>query len=267
MVTRPLGRLPDIADFRDHKMAVRVQPGVKGVVKLPDAYDRRDSDFGITDQGMLGSCVGHATTGAFRNCLRGLGFTDWQASRLAAYYFARLLGNLPIGEDSGAMIRDGMKGIVKFGAIDENLWPYNEQRFAICPTSPALDSGLKHLGLEYQRVDTTDWDAVRTALYVHKNLTIGITVFDSMMSEKVEQTGAVPLPRVSERLMGGHAVRAVGFTKTMLRCANSWSDWGAYGAGPTKGVRGYFTLPKAYVINPDLCDDAWTWVAVAGAKK
>jgi C1A family cysteine protease len=60
------------------------------------------------------------------------------------------------------------------------------------------------------------------------------------------------MPKPSERLLGGHAVLAVGYddrTREFL-ARNSWGErW---------GMGGYFTIPYAYLFDANLADDFWT---------
>jgi len=60
------------------------------------------------------------------------------------------------------------------------------------------------------------------------------------------------MPKRTERAIGGHAVLAVGYDDAKKRFVvrNSW--------GTGWGLKGYFTLPYAYLENRDLSDDFWT---------
>jgi C1A family cysteine protease len=52
-------------------------------------------------------------------------------------------------------------------------------------------------------------------------------------------------------VLGGHAVLGVGYSDKQKRfiVRNSW--------GTGWGKQGYFTIPYAYLANPDLADDFW----------
>ena len=80
----------------------------------------------------------------------------------------------------------------------------------------------------------------------------GFTVYESFESAAVAKSGHVPLPASGESVVGGHAVVGVGYDDAQQRfiVRNSW------GAG--WGLKGYFTLPYAYVTGTDLASDFWT---------
>src|SRR5207248_2205679 len=56
----------------------------------------------------------------------------------------------------------------------------------------------------------------------------------------------------NEHVLGGHAVCAVGYDikRRWFICRNSW--------GTTWGMRGYFSIPFAYLTDADLSADFWT---------
>ncbi len=60
------------------------------------------------------------------------------------------------------------------------------------------------------------------------------------------------MPKANEKVLGGHAVMAVGFDaqKKLMLVRNSWgSSW---------GQKGYFWMPFEYFTNSNLSDDFWT---------
>jgi len=60
------------------------------------------------------------------------------------------------------------------------------------------------------------------------------------------------MPKAGERMVGGHAVLAVGYDDAAKRfiLRNSW--------GTKWGMQGYFTMPYDYLANRNLSDDFWT---------
>jgi len=59
------------------------------------------------------------------------------------------------------------------------------------------------------------------------------------------------MPKFTERLLGGHAVLAIGYSdaKKLFIVRNSWgTDW---------GIQGYFMMPYEYLADRYLSDDFW----------
>ena len=58
-------------------------------------------------------------------------------SRIFIYYNERVIEHT-VNEDSGAMIRDGIKTLAKQGVCTEKRWPYNIKVFTKKPTPAAI---------------------------------------------------------------------------------------------------------------------------------
>ena len=86
----------------------------------------------------------------------------------------------------------------------------------------------------------------------------GFSVYDSFESEAVARSGEMPMPQPTERLLGGHAVLAVGYDDATQRfiVRNFW--------GRKWGMAGYFTMPYGYMTDSNLADDFWTIRLIAG---
>jgi C1A family cysteine protease len=80
----------------------------------------------------------------------------------------------------------------------------------------------------------------------------GFSVYESFETQAVAKTGVVPMPDKKEKMLGGHAVMAVGYDDSEGRfiVRNSW--------GPKWGQGGFFTMPYDYLVNQDLAADFWT---------
>src|SRR4029077_3660481 len=95
-------------------------------------------------------------------------------------------------------------------------------------------------------------DEMRACLADGYPFVFGFTVYEAFDSVAVARTGVVPMPKPKERMIGGHAVLAVGYehAKRRFLVRNSWgSGW---------GMKGYFTMPYEYLADRDLSDDFWT---------
>ena len=237
---------PSRPDWRDTKFAFKPK-----VCRLADRVDLRGVNMPpVYDQGQLGSCTANAIAAAydFAHASEGLGFIN--PSRLFIYANERIMEGTELSNDSGAQIRDGVKCVSTMGVCPETEWPYIENQFSVAPPKECYEAALKVLVLEYQSVGQLD---IMAALNQPKPkpVIVGFTVYESFESAEVARTGIVPMPLRNESVVGGHAVVAVGYdleASTYL-FRNSWSaSW---------AKAGYFTLPRAYVENPDLASDFW----------
>jgi C1A family cysteine protease len=236
------GWIPDRPDHRDF-----LYSAIAPKVKLPLKVDLRNECSSIENQGHLGSCTANALAGNLQFLERVSGQIYKDVSRLFIYYNERALEGT-IGFDSGAMIRDGIKGLAKYGVCPESSWPYDISKFTRKPSAACYKEGLKRRIVSYHRLQTLG--EMLNCLAEGFPFVFGFTVYESFESLKVAQTGRVPMPKKSERALGGHAVMAVGYDQKQKRfiVRNSW--------GPEWGQAGYFTMPYAYVET--LADDFWT---------
>lgn len=243
-IKHSFGWVRDLPDHRDFQYAA-----VRRVTaRLPTAVDLRPACPPVEDQGNLGSCTANAIAGAleFLELKDGLPLMD--LSRLFVYYNERVMEHT-VQSDSGAQIRDGIKSVAKQGVCSELKWPYLISKFKLKPTPTCYKEALKHRIVEYQSLASlTD---MRACLSDGYPFVFGYAVYESFESEQVAQTGVVPMPQKNERLLGGHAVLAVGYSDKQKRfiVRNSW--------GTGWGMQGYFTMPYAYLTNPQLASDFW----------
>ena len=239
------GWLPDIPDQRDFLYgAVRKIPA-----RLPAKVDLRPGCSPVEDQQALGSCTANALAGALEFLMRKdkLPFVD--LSRLFIYYNERVIEH-SVKTDAGAMIRDGIKTLAKQGACTEKSWPYDIARFAAKPVKKCYVEALDYQILSYARLNTLD--EMRACLADGFPIVFGFSVYEGFETQKVARSGIVEMPAAGERMLGGHAVLAVGYDDAAGRVIvrNSWgNEW---------GMKGYFTLPYAYVADRNLSDDFWT---------
>jgi C1A family cysteine protease len=242
-MTRKYNRVKDSVDTRDHRYNA-ARP-----IEAPRAVDLADKCSPVFDQGDLGSCTGNAWVGAleYEENLQGEKFVS--LSRLFIYFNERLLDG-DTDQDAGAEIRDGIKAIVKYGACEESLWPYDVSKFTLKPSMEAYAEAKDHQALQYARVNQTERDIVHALASGHP-VVFGIMVYDSLESDEVAANGIVPMPSENEQCQGGHAVLIVGYNydTRMFKVRNSW--------GPDWGDKGYFYLPFDYVLSEELAEDFW----------
>jgi C1A family cysteine protease len=241
------GWVPDLPDHRDFMYAAptpvmqAIPPSADLTTKCPPVYD----------QGQLGSCTANAIGAAFqfdemKQSVNG----SFMPSRLFIYYGERAIEGT-INEDSGAMIRDGIKTVAKDGVCPETEWPYDITKFAQRPSQKCFTDAKKYKALTYQRL-IQDQNTMKGCLAEGFPFVYGFTVYESMMSSAVAKTGMVPMPGMKEKVLGGHAILAVGFddSKQLFKFRNSW--------GTSWGDGGYGYMPYAYLTDDNLASDFWT---------
>ena len=217
---------------------------------LPTAVDLRSQCPPVYDQGQLGSCTGNAIAGAIEFERLKQKLKDFVPSRLFIYYNERALEGT-VASDAGAQIRDGMKVVAKQGAPPESDWPYDITKFSEKPPAIAFTDGGKNRVTSYQRVNRI-LNQFKGCLASGYPFVLGFTVYDAFESAQVAQTGQLQMPQPGEAVQGGHAVLAVGYDdqQQVFIIRNSW--------GPDWGMKGYFTMPYQYLMEPNLSDDFWT---------
>ena len=240
------GWIPDLPDHRDK---IYQELAVVAPEKLPPAIDLRPKCTPVQDQGQLGSCTANALAGnvdylKMQSLKKVLDF-----SRLFIYYNERIIEHT-VNTDSGAMIRDGIKSLVKLGACPETEWPYDIAQFTKTPSEQAYKDALNYQITSYYRLGSLN--EMKHTLAAGYPFVFGFSVYESFESPEVAKTGIVPMPQPGERLLGGHAVMAVGYddSKEQFIVRNSW--------GTGWGIQGYFLMPYAYLENDNLSSDFWT---------
>ena len=247
------GWVADTPDQRDHLYAAPVVH----LKKLPPKVDLRPKcPRVIYDQGDLGSCTGNAIACAIQfDRLKQKRKPDFIPSRLFIYYNERDMEGT-IASDSGAEIRDGIKTVAKLGDCPEHEWPYVIAKFATKPPAQCYRDARKYKAVLYQRVIRT-LNQMKGCLASGYPFVFGFSVYESFENAAVTKSGIVPMPASKEKQLGGHAVLAVGYDDKQQRfiVRNSW--------GKSWGMRGYFTMPYAYLTDSNLSDDLWTIRIVA----
>ena len=169
--------------------------------------------------------------------------------------------------DTGAFIRTTMGAMVLFGVPPEEYWAYVIADFDEEPTAFCYAFAQNYQALQYFRLDppgisrTLLLERIKALLAAGLPSMFGFTVFSSY--SQASNNGRIPFPCNGERILGGHAIVAVGYddnleitnrncglkTKGALLFQNSW--------GTAWGDNGYGLLPYDYVLR-GLAIDWWT---------
>lgn len=227
--------LPDPRDRIADTTTLPIHSEVDPRADMPNAYD----------QGELGSCTANAVGAAVEYDDMLSGGKLGTPSRLDIYYGERVIEG-SVGQDAGAFGRDGFKFAHKTGVIPEADWPYDIAKFT---AKPPADVAHRHTISSYSAVPRSI-TAMKRVLSNQQTIAFGFSVFASFESEAVAKTGVMPVPGQNERMAGGHEVLMVGYVKDHPHhalCRNSW--------GPGWGLRGYFLMPWAVILDPNLSSD------------
>lgn len=264
-------RSPPNLERLGQKKSVKIMLEEVGVaepakVTLPNSMDLKDWCSPIENQGSLGSCTANAGVGIVEYFERRAFGRYIGASRLFLYKVARNM--LHLTGDAGAHLRTTMGALVLFGVPPEEYWPYRIADFDKEPSPFCYAFAQNYQAISYYRLDPMMTSKnelitrIKTLLAAGLPSMFGFTVYSSI--SQAEKTGEIPYPTTGERVLGGHAVDAIGYddgkkiknvsvegveTTGALLIRNSW--------GTQWGIEGYGWLPYEYVMK-GLAIDWWS---------
>lgn len=235
----------DLPDIRDRTSILKLPPE-----NLPALVDLRPLCPPVLQQGDLGSCTANAIANAhYFDQLGEKKISPFLPSRLFIYYNERVIEHT-VQSDAGASLRTGIKTLAKQGACPEITWPYETEKFTQRPNAGAYSEALKHQALNYSRIPQ-NLNLLKSCLASGYPFVFGFSVYEQFESSETARTGAASLPTWNEDMLGGHAVMAVGYDDAAMvfLIMNSWGErW---------GMKGFFTMPYEYMLNPNLAADFW----------
>jgi len=271
-----MGWLPDYPDFRDYTVehdsvnAMLAKVGAAKPLKagLPVTADLRPWCPPIENQGSLGSCTANAGVAMVEYFERRAFGKHVDASRLFLYKATRNM--LHWTGDTGAFLRSTMGAMSIFGVPPEEYWPYIEADYEKEPSAFCYAFAQNYQSISYYRLDPSGTIKTNLLSQIKTNLAgglpsmFGFTVYNSYTQGST--TGKLPYPTSGEKIVGGHAIIAVGYddnmkiknanpgaveTKGALLIRNSW--------GTGWGMAGYGWLPYDYVLK-GLATDWWSLI-------
>ena len=232
------GWIRDNPDVRDRYFEPPHMMDIPPVVNL-------QSDFPPPySQGKINSCTAQALSAIIEYNER----KQASPSRLFIYYNERLLMNTT-ESDSGASMRTGIKSVSQYGYCREDIWPYTIDKWKTKPNRTAYRFANSNKINNYSRINQ-NIRQLKLSLASRNPFVFGFTVYEKFESNEIRTSGLLSMPN-NEKMLGGHAVIAVGYDDNdqtfMIR--NSW--------GPDWGLNGYFKMPYEYISDPNLAADFW----------
>ncbi|HEX2911466.1 MAG TPA: C1 family peptidase [Chloroflexia bacterium] len=234
-------------------------------VNAPAKVDLRPWCSPVEDQKNLGSCTANAGVGIIEYFERRACGNHLDASKLFLYKVTRDL--MQLTGDTGATLRSTMGALTLFGTPPEKYYPYNIPDFDKEPSAFCYAFAANYKAINYVRLDppgTAPADLlnrIKGMLAGGIPAMFGFTVYNSIT--QANTTGKIPYPVPGDKVVGGHAIVAVGYddsikikntdpkaveTTGAFLIRNSW--------GTTWGDHGYGWLPYEYVLK-GLAVDWW----------
>ena len=236
-----MGYHSDLPDFRDYgwdrldkflksakeakSQRLKDMAGRAEVTDLPEAWNLGDDPAHplspIENQGHTNTCTAQAAAGLIEYLYRWATGDYNDFSRMFIYFNSRRL--LGWSGDIGCYIRTTFKAMRLFGAPPEPEWPFD---ISLLDTEPlpyhyAYASNFKTL--KYARLDSYQddpnsqttgdlYDRVKRNIYAGFPVEFGFPVYSCIQSLSGY---TIPIPSRKDRLLGGHAVLAVGYDDTI----------------------------------------------------
>lgn len=233
-IGRTLDAFPDRVDIRDWWYQPRL-------AALPDQIINCHHVPTVLDQGTEGACTGFALAAVINFLLARRGVQRHASPRML-YEMARRYDQWP-GEDyEGSSARGAMKGWMRHGVCEEQLWPMEKKGPHYLTTNIAR-AALYMPGGAFYRVMHRQVRDVHAALHevgiayctlmVHEgwNAPSGISTAIGYVDE-LGNVHSLQLPVIKRqgRSDSGHAIALVGYTSDGFIVQNSWGEsWGANG--------------------------------------
>jgi KAP family P-loop domain/Papain family cysteine protease len=221
----------------------------------PDQFLPKPECIVVLDQGEEGSSVGHGMATMINYLLRERGIYE-QVSVRMLQQISKQYSHLPLDQDTGSFIHDGMRAWYDHGVCPESIWPYQPQDFGTL-TPERSQAAQKYRPAEIHRITKNTVETWRAAIYKYHAAVVGITIHESFLSTEVAKTGIVPMPKKNDKVSGGHAVAVLGYTPDGFLIQNSWGPgWGNLKIGD-RVYPGMALLPNAYFETKGLVDDGY----------
>lgn len=220
-----LGCKKDKIDHRDLPMGIILPP-----IKLPVSIDYTNRMSPIGNQGDEGTCVAFASVDGVREYQEKKERKKYiDLSVRYVYWRCKQIDSIP--DEEGTYPRIAMKVLQKYGVPQEKYWPYIPHQTD--KPRKEIDKFAKPFKiLAYARLNSIL--EMKRSLIINGPFLAGVIIFDNWMTEKVGNTGFIPIPDKKNKRIGGHAICIIGYNedKGLFKFKNSWGkEWGNKGYG------------------------------------
>ncbi|KAA3631735.1 MAG: peptidase [Bacteroidetes bacterium] len=205
----------------------------------------------VFDQKNLNSCTANAISAALYFDMVKQKVKDvFIPSRLFIYYNEREIEG-KVDNNAPVSMKDCIATISKNGYCSESMWPYDVGKFADKPPQTGYDFAKSHKAVKTHKLPF-NLDHLKACIHEGIPFVFGFKVYEQFESAETKSSGKIPMPKPDEKMIGGHAVLAVGYDdqEEHFIIRNSFgSSW---------GDEGYGYMPYNYISSLDkLAFDFW----------
>lgn len=240
MISSHMSRIFNYRPEPDEYLARYIKISNNSMTKMLKNVDLRWMMSPVRNQDGIGACVSFALVANFEAIGNKTGIKH-NLSELFLYYTARVYGE--------AYISSAVSELEMIGVCNENVWPLNNTNINKEPSQAAFNNASEQKIMKAFHVGATNED-LKAVLNAGYPVIISFPVYESFF--ETGKNGIVPLPKRGEKLIGGHAVLAVGYNENIIICKNSW--------GTQFGDNGYFYLPYEH----EQFHDRWAILSIIG---
>ena len=217
--------------------------GLAGAGGVPNFFTLEGNVKTILDQGPTNACTGFSLSQNLRvqsfKCPNPSPTWIWTLERLKEDPYLANVGVDP---------NDGVSVLINVGVVSESDFPINFNNFNMIPSQNLYEIASKFKVPNGYAIEPRNLTQIKTLISSGIPVSVGMLVYQSLMSLAVAKSGDVEMPSPGENCLGGHEVLVIGYddSKQKFLLVNSWgNDFGCSGWSTWKG-RGFFTLPYEY---------------------
>ena len=252
------GLKPNAPDIRREKFAYwRI---AKPVDVPPETHNWDKLGFEPFNQGHFNTCAANSASMHIRYLLRKGNYSEQLIpSRPFIYNTAQLKHPGRPLQDEGTTFDDISWALRTYGFCPEEEFDYERDHIAVVPPNDCFVDAEEHQLLSSHKVNS-DLDEIKNCMAEGYIISAGIPVYESFESEKVAETGVVPIPEQGEKLLGYHGILYVDYSdhKRQGVGINSWGEWGFE-------EKGIFYVPYELLVR-GFFNDAVTYRAFENPK-